>query len=90
MYFGVKVRIGRTNQNVNDMLDLARRQADHLGPDGIKSKRRQKNGRYARKGVLRFPLRTRRQARKLDRRIRALGEPSIQVTRFKNPNRYPY
>ncbi len=90
MYRVVKVRIGPTNSNPFDLLDLARRQVDHLGHDGIMAKRRQTNDRYSRKGYLRFPLRNRAQVRKLVRRIDRLGEPAIQVRRLRNPNRYPF
>jgi len=90
MYRGLKVSIGPTNSNPYDLLDLARRQFDHLGPDGIMAKRRQTDDRYARKGELRFPLRNRAQVRALRRRISRLGEPAIRVRRFRNPNRYPY
>jgi hypothetical protein len=90
MYHGVKITIGRTNSRVIDLLDLARRQFDHLGRDGIVSKRRQSNRRYRRRGCLRFPLRTRRQARRALSRIRHLGEPAIRARGFSNPNAYPH
>lgn len=90
MYYGVKVAVGQTNGNIFDLLDLARRQLDHLGRDGIAAKKRQKNRRYSRKGFLRFPLRSQGQVRKVLRRINRLGEPAIQVKRFSNPNPYPF
>ena len=90
MYYGVKVTVGQTNSNIFDFLDLARRQLDHLGRDGITAKKRQKNRRYLRKGFLRFPLRTQGQVRKVLKRINRLGESAIQVKRFSNPNSYPF
>jgi len=89
MYRGLKIQIGPTNSNPLDLLDLARRQFDHLGPDGIKAKSRQTNRRYSRKGNLRFCLRNRAQILKVVNRINRLGEPAIRVTRFRNPNVYP-
>jgi len=90
MYRGLKISIGPTNRDPLDLIDLARRQFDHLGPDGIKAKTRQSNGRYQKKGRLRFPLRTQSQVRKVEKRIQLLGEPAIRFRRFTNPRTYPY
>lgn len=89
MYRGVKIAVGRTNRAVTDVLDLARRQVDHLGPAGICSKRDQTNERYEAKGNLRFAPLSRAQIAKLTARIDELGEPAIKVVPFKNPNRPP-
>ncbi|AMY00656.1 hypothetical protein A4R29_14985 [Mesorhizobium ciceri biovar biserrulae] len=72
-----------------DLVDLARRQVDHLGPAGITAKRNQTNERFLKKGFLRLAPLTRTQRRKLMVRISNLGEPAIKVQPFKNPNPLP-
>ncbi|MBM2716324.1 hypothetical protein JQK88_35375 [Mesorhizobium caraganae] len=87
MYLGVRIRVSRSNRNRLDLVDLARRQVDHLGPAGIRSKRNQTNERFVKKGYLRFAPLTRSQRRKLMVRISNLGEPAIKVQPIRNPNR---
>ena len=71
-----------------DLIDQARRQSDHLGPYGIIAKRHQTNGRFKRRGYLRFKFPTRRLARAYARRVKRLGEPAIRCRLMRNPNPY--
>lgn len=89
MYRGLRIRIAKTNRDRLDLVDLARRQVDHLGPAGITAKRNQTNERFLKKGFLRLAPLTRTQRRKLMVRISNLGEPAIKVRTFKNPNPRP-
>jgi hypothetical protein len=47
-YVGLKLRIAPTNRDKYFLVDLARRQFDHIGRDGIMAKSRQSDTRYAR------------------------------------------
>ncbi|UCI05674.1 hypothetical protein [Mesorhizobium sp. B1-1-8] len=89
MYRGLRLWIGKTNRDHLDLIDLARRQADHLGPAGICAKRNQTNERFLKRGYIRLAPLTRRQRRKLMVRIANLGEPAIKVQRIINPNPRP-
>lgn len=89
MYRGLRIRIAKTNRNRLDLVDLARRQADHLGPAGISAKRNQTNERFLKKGFLRLAPLTCTQRRKVMARISNLGEPAIKMQPIKNPNPRP-
>ena len=69
-----------------DLIDLARRQADHLGPHGMRAKKRQTNRRYRRKGYLRLRFPTRLLARAYVRRLQRLHEPALSWRVISNPN----
>jgi len=90
MYLGLKISIDPTNRDRYQLMDLARRQFDHLGPEGMKAKTGQTDRRFKKKHELRFPLRKRSQVRAVEKRIAMLGEPAIHIRRFTNPNTYPY
>ena len=49
-----KVSVGKTNRNPCDLVDVARRQVDHLGPIGIKAKKGQTDEVFLKRGYLRF------------------------------------
>lgn len=86
-YSVVRVEVGAPTRIGLDLLDLARRQADHLGRVGIEAKRRQTNRRYIRKGYLRFRFAKTTQADAFVTRLRRLGEPRIRWRRLRNTNR---
>ena len=87
-YSVVYLEVGPPASRRLDLLDLARRQTDHLGPYGILAKRRQTNRRYRRRGYLRMKFPTRRLARAYLRRVRRLEDPRIQYMLMHNPNPY--
>ena len=84
----VRVYVATATRERLDLLDLARRQADHLGPFGFRAKKRQTNLRFRRKGYLRLRFPTRRLARAYVERVDSLGEPAIQCRLMRNPSRY--
>lgn len=49
-----RVSVGKTNRNPCDLIDVARRQNDHLGPIGIRAKSGQKNELFLEQGHLDF------------------------------------
>lgn len=87
-YAVVRVQVGRATRSRLDLLDLARRQVDHLGPFGFRAKRRQTNRRYQRVGYLRMTFPTRKLAEAFTGRLAQLGEPSIRWRLMRNRNRY--
>lgn len=87
-YSVVRIYVGATMRRRLDLLDLARRQSDHLGPFGFRAKRRQTNQRFRRKGYLRFRFPTDRLARAYIERVERLGEPAIRCRLMRNRNRY--
>lgn len=87
-YSVVRIRVGRATQRRLDLLDLARGQADHLGPFGFRAKKRQTNRRYRRRGYLRLRFPTRRLARAYVERLIRLGEPTIRWRLMRNRNPY--
>lgn len=84
----VRVYVATATRERLDLLDLARRQADHLGPFGFRAKKRQTNARFRRKGYLRLRFPTRRLARAYVERVDRLGEPAIQCRLMRNRNLY--
>ncbi|MGD9766242.1 MAG: hypothetical protein AB7U62_01240 [Pseudolabrys sp.] len=90
MYYGIQLSLKLTNRDQLLLIDMARRQFDHLGRDGILAKRRQTNARFLKKGFLRFRLRSISQVKLVERRIKQLDEPAIQSVRFTKPGSYPY
>jgi hypothetical protein len=73
----VRIMVGRPTRQRLELLDLARRQADHLGPYGIRAKHGQSNRLYRKRGYLRLRFPTRRLARAYVERLERLGEPAI-------------
>lgn len=82
----VHVWVGAATRLGLDLLDLARRQCDHLGPYGFLAKKRQTNRAYRRRGYLRMRFPTRRLAKAYVRRLRSLGESRIAWRLMCNPN----
>jgi hypothetical protein len=87
-YAVVRIIVGAATRRRLDLLDLARRQADHLGRPGILAKKRQTNRRYRRKGYLRLRFPSRRLARAYIARVARLDEPVIRYRLMRNPNPY--
>jgi hypothetical protein len=73
----VRISVGRPTRRRLELLDLARRQADHLGPYGIRAKHGQSNRLYRKRGYLRLQFPTRRLARAYVERLERLREPAI-------------
>lgn len=84
----VRIEVGAATRKRLDLLDLARRQADHLGPFGIRAKRWQTNRRYRRLGYLRLAFPTRALARAFGERLDRLGEPKLRWRLMRNAGRY--
>ena len=87
-YSVVRIEVGPATRKRLDLLDLARRQTDHLGPYGFRAKRKQTNRRYRRLGYLRMKFPTCRLARAYTERLARLGEPRIRWRLMHNGNRY--
>jgi hypothetical protein len=87
-YALVRVSVGAATRAGLDLLDLARRQCDHLGPYGFRAKGGQTNWSYRRRGYLRMRFPTRRLAKAYIRRLRHLGEPRIVGRLMRNPSSY--
>jgi len=79
----VRVYVGRSNHAKLDVLDVARRQLDHLGPLGMRAKRGQTNRRYLRKGYLRFEFRTVAMRRRFADRVAEFCDPSVFLEFYK-------
>jgi hypothetical protein len=73
-YSVVRIHVVTAMRRQLDLLDLARRQADHLGPLGFRAKKRQTNIRFRRKGFLRFRFPTRRLAQNYVDRVNRLSD----------------
>ena len=87
-YAIVRVWVDRAAGLELDLIDLARRQCDHLGPYGFRAKKDQTNRTYRRRGYLRLRFPTRRLAKAYVRRLRKLHEPEITWRLMHNSNRY--
>ena len=87
-YYVVRTYADCDDADYDHKIDLARRQADHFGPYGMQSKRRQTNDRCRRRGYLRLKFPNRRMARAYLRRVRPLGETALRTRLMRNPNRY--
>ena len=78
-----RISVGKTNHNVCDLLDVARRQADHLGPVGMAAKRGQTNARFLRKGYLAFVFPDIATRSKFVRRVREFCHPAVDIGLYK-------
>ena len=83
----VYVTVKKTNCNRCFLIDLARRQTDHLGPLGIKAKRGQTNARFLKRGYIRLRFPTRMLRQRFAERVRELDHPAIVVTFFRRRRR---
>ena len=84
----VHVEVGATNRGRRFLFDLARRQADHLGPCGITAKRGETDLRIRQRGYMRLPFPTRKAARRYMERVERLGEAAVRCRLMRN--RQPY
>jgi hypothetical protein len=87
-YSVVRLEVGPATFRRLDLLDLARRQTDHLGPYGLRAKCHQTNRRYRRRGYLRLKFPTRRLARAYLSRVRKLRDGRIRCRLMRNPTTY--
>ena len=78
-----RVMVGKTNRNPCDLVDVARRQADHLGPVGIAAKRKQTNDAFLRKGHLSFVFPSVAMRQKFVERVGEHCDPAVKVRLFK-------
>ena len=74
-----RVIVGKTNRNPCDLIDVARRQVDHLGPIGIRAKRQQTNARFLRQGYLSFSFPTRAMRQNFVDRVEEHCHPAVSV-----------
>jgi hypothetical protein len=81
--YGARVYVKKTNRRPTDQLDVARRQADHLGPVGIAAKKGQTNAVFRKKGYLRFVFPTRAMRERYVTRVEENCDSAIEVWRFK-------
>jgi hypothetical protein len=88
-YAVVLIEVGAATRKRLELLDQARRQADLLGPLGIRAKRWQTNRRYRRVGHLRLAFPTQALARAYGERLDRLGEPKLRWRLMRNPGSYP-
>lgn len=84
----VRVRVGSKNRGRLFLLDHARRQTDHFGPQGIRAKRGQTNERFRKRGYIRLVFPTRTMAKRYMRRVDKLSEPALECRLMRNPNSY--
>jgi hypothetical protein len=83
------LKVGRPTRARLDALDRARRQADHLGPYGVRAKRGETNMRYMRRGCLRLKFPSRGLAKAYIERVAQLDDPHVRVRLIRKPGRYP-
>lgn len=83
----VHVSVGPATPSRLDLLDRARRECDHLGPYGIRAKKRQTNRAYRRRGYLRMRFPNRRLARAYMKRLRRLDDSRVSWRLVRGPGR---
>ncbi len=74
-----RVSVGKTNRNPCDLIDVARRQVDHLGPSGICAKRGQTNDVFLEQGYLQFVFRTFAERQKFADRVEENCHEAVQI-----------
>jgi hypothetical protein len=82
-----RVTVGKTNRDPCDLVDVARRQVDHLGPAGIAAKRGQTNEVFLRRGHLDFVFATRSMRGRFVERIEEHCHPAVSVSLLRRPRR---
>ena len=80
-----RVTVGKTNRDPCDLMDVARRQVDHLGPAGIVAKRGQTNEVFLRRGHLDFVFRSRATRSKFVERVEEHCHPAVSVSLRRRP-----
>jgi hypothetical protein len=83
----VRVSVRPSNRGRFFLLDIARRQVDHLGPYGIKAKRGQTDERFRERGYIRLVFPNHTLAKRYVQRVERLGEPAVRCRLMRNPNR---
>lgn len=79
-----RVSIGKTNQSPCDLIDVARRQVDHLGPLGMRAKRGQTDQRFLEEGSLSFVFPDRAMRDLYVARVEAHCHPAVMVELFRS------
>jgi len=80
-----RVMVGKTNRDPCDLLDVARRQADHLGRIGITAKRGQTDKAFLENGHLSFVFPTKAMRDKFVERVAEHCHPAVIVRLFRRP-----
>lgn len=81
-----RVYVRKTNHDPCDLLDVARRQVDQLGPAGMRAKAGQTDVRFLQKGYIRLVFPTRAMRRRFADRLREHCHSAAEV-RFFRPKR---
>lgn len=81
MAVAVYVTVGRTNRDPVALADVARRQANLLGPDGFSAMRGQTDERFRKHGNLRFVFSSLRTARAFQERVEENCDDSVSTER---------
>ena len=78
-----RVMVGRTNRDPCDLVDVARRQADHLGRVGIAAKRGQTDGVFLKRGYLAFTFPSVAMRQKFVEGVEDHCDPAVSVRLFR-------
>jgi len=82
-----RVSVGKTNRDRCDLVDVARRQVDHLGPLGMAAKRGQTDAAFLEDGFLSFVFPTKALRDAFVDRIAEHCHPAVTVKFFKRRRR---
>lgn len=82
LIFVAEISVGKTNHNPCDLIDAARRHADHLGRAGIIAKSGQTNKRFMKKGYLRLPFSSRAMRERFIDRVEEHCDPAVKIRRL--------
>jgi hypothetical protein len=83
MKFPVHVIVRKTNRNPVALADMARRQANYLGPQGFMAMRRQTDARFEERGYHRLVFRTRSAAKAFQARVDENCDPAVVTKRYR-------
>jgi hypothetical protein len=75
--------VGKTNRDPCDLVDVARRQADHLGRVGIAAKRGQTDEVFIQRGYLAFRFPSVAMRQKFVERVEEHCDPAVSVRLFR-------
>jgi len=84
----VHVTVRSSNRDKWQLYDLARRQADHLGPFGISAKRGETDEQIEERGYMRLPFPNQQTADGSTHRVDPLGEDAIRCRLMISRRRY--
>ena len=82
-----RVSVGRTNRDPCDLVDVARRQTDHLGPVGMVAKLGQTDEVFLERGYLSFVFPDSDVRRRFTARVDEHCHPAVKVKLFRRRRR---